>query len=54
VKSGVTSKDYGKPTVQSPPKTRSAVVKEQRGIYRVPEPKILPDRNYATSGLRTG
>lgn len=52
VKQGVTTKDLWKAyrTVASEnPFLR--VVKEQRGIYRVPEPKILAGSNYADLGF---
>lgn len=52
VKSGVTTKDLWKAyraAVNENPFIR--VVKEQRGIYRVPEPKILAGSNYADLGF---
>jgi len=52
VKSGVTTKDLWKAyrsAVNENPFMR--VVKEQRGIYRVPEPKILAGSNYADLGF---
>jgi N-acetyl-gamma-glutamyl-phosphate/LysW-gamma-L-alpha-aminoadipyl-6-phosphate reductase len=52
VKSGVTSKDCWKAyrtAVAENPFVR--LVKEQRGIYRVPEPKILAGSNYADLGF---
>ena len=52
VKQGVTSKDLWKAyraVANANPFIR--VVKEQRGIYRVPEPKILAGTNYADLGF---
>jgi N-acetyl-gamma-glutamyl-phosphate/LysW-gamma-L-alpha-aminoadipyl-6-phosphate reductase len=52
VKAGVTAKDLWKAyrtTANENPFLR--VVKEQRGIYRVPEPKILGGTNYADLGF---
>ena len=52
VKSGVTTKDLWKAyraVAAENPFLR--VVKEQRGIYRVPEPKILAGSNYADLGF---
>jgi N-acetyl-gamma-glutamyl-phosphate/LysW-gamma-L-alpha-aminoadipyl-6-phosphate reductase len=52
VKPGVTSKDLWKAyraVANENPFIR--VVKEQRGIYRVPEPKILAGTNYADLGF---
>ncbi len=52
VKQGVTTKDLWKAyrvVVNENPFVR--VVKEQRGIYRVPEPKILSGSNYADLGF---
>jgi N-acetyl-gamma-glutamyl-phosphate/LysW-gamma-L-alpha-aminoadipyl-6-phosphate reductase len=52
VKAGVTTKDLWKAyrgAVSENPFLR--VVKEQRGIYRVPEPKILAGSNYADLGF---
>lgn len=52
VKQGVTTKDLWKAhraVVNENPFVR--VVKEQRGIYRVPEPKILAGTNYADLGF---
>ena len=52
VKSGVTTKDLWKAyrsAANENPFVR--VVKEQRGIYRVPEPKILAGSNYADLGF---
>lgn len=52
VKAGVTAKDLWKAyraTANENPFLR--VVKEQRGIYRVPEPKILAGTNYADLGF---
>jgi N-acetyl-gamma-glutamyl-phosphate/LysW-gamma-L-alpha-aminoadipyl-6-phosphate reductase len=52
VKQGVTTKDLWKAyraVVNENPFLR--VVKEQRGIYRVPEPKILAGSNYADLGF---
>jgi N-acetyl-gamma-glutamyl-phosphate/LysW-gamma-L-alpha-aminoadipyl-6-phosphate reductase len=52
VKPGVTTKDLWKAyrgAVSENPFLR--VVKEQRGIYRVPEPKILAGSNYADLGF---
>jgi N-acetyl-gamma-glutamyl-phosphate/LysW-gamma-L-alpha-aminoadipyl-6-phosphate reductase len=52
VKPGVTSKDLWKAyrrAANENPFIR--VVKEQRGIYRVPEPKILIGSNYADIGF---
>lgn len=52
VKPGVTSKDLWKAyrsVASENPFIR--VVKEQRGIYRVPEPKILAGTNYADLGF---
>ena len=52
VKSGVTTKDLWKAyrsAANENPFIR--VVKEQRGIYRVPEPKILAGSNYADLGF---
>lgn len=52
VKSGVTTKDLWKAyraVVNEHPFLR--VVKEQRGIYRVPEPKIVAGSNYADLGF---
>jgi LysW-gamma-L-alpha-aminoadipyl-6-phosphate/LysW-L-glutamyl-5-phosphate reductase len=52
VKQGVTTKDLWKAyraVVHENPFLR--VVKEQRGIYRVPEPKILAGSNYADLGF---
>jgi len=52
VKSGVTTKDLWKAyrsAADENPFIR--IVKEQRGIYRVPEPKILAGSNYADLGF---
>jgi len=52
VKSGVTAKDLWKAyrtVVNENPFLR--IAKEQRGIYRVPEPKILAGSNYADLGF---
>jgi LysW-gamma-L-alpha-aminoadipyl-6-phosphate/LysW-L-glutamyl-5-phosphate reductase len=52
VKSGVTTKDLWKAyrmVVNQNPFLR--IVKEQRGIYRVPEPKILVGSNFADLGF---
>ena len=52
VKSGVTTKDLWKAyraVANENPFLR--IVKEQRGIYRVPEPKILAGSNYADLGF---
>jgi N-acetyl-gamma-glutamyl-phosphate/LysW-gamma-L-alpha-aminoadipyl-6-phosphate reductase len=52
VKPGVTTKDLWKAyrgVVSENPFVR--VVKEQRGVYRVPEPKILAGSNYADLGF---
>jgi len=52
VKSGVTNKDLWKTyraAANENPFVR--IVKEQRGIYRVPEPKILAGTNYADLGF---
>jgi N-acetyl-gamma-glutamyl-phosphate/LysW-gamma-L-alpha-aminoadipyl-6-phosphate reductase len=52
VRAGVTTKDLWKAyraTATENPFIR--VVKEQRGIYRVPEPKILAGSNYADLGF---
>jgi N-acetyl-gamma-glutamyl-phosphate/LysW-gamma-L-alpha-aminoadipyl-6-phosphate reductase len=52
VKSGVTTKDLWKAyrtVVNENPFLR--IAKEQRGIYRVPEPKILAGSNYADLGF---
>ena len=52
VKPGVTTKDLWKAyraVANENPFIR--VVKEQRGIYRVPEPKILAGTNYADLGF---
>ena len=52
VKDGVANKDLWKayrPAANENPFVR--VVKEQRGIYRVPEPKILAGSNYADLGF---
>jgi len=52
IKSGVENKDLWKAyreTVNQNPFLR--VVKEKRGIYRVPEPKILAGSNYADLGF---
>lgn len=52
VKSGVTTKDLWKAyraVANENPFIR--IVKEQRGIYRVPEPKILAGSNYADLGF---
>jgi N-acetyl-gamma-glutamyl-phosphate/LysW-gamma-L-alpha-aminoadipyl-6-phosphate reductase len=52
IKQGVTNKDLWKAyraTANENPFLR--VVKEQRGIYRVPEPKILAGTNYADLGF---
>jgi N-acetyl-gamma-glutamyl-phosphate/LysW-gamma-L-alpha-aminoadipyl-6-phosphate reductase len=52
VKSGVTTKDLWKAyraVANENPFVR--VVKEQRGIYRVPEPKIVAGSNYADIGF---
>jgi [amino group carrier protein]-6-phospho-L-2-aminoadipate/5-phospho-L-glutamate reductase len=52
VKQGVTSKDLWKAyraIANDNPFVR--IVKEQRGIYRVPEPKILAGSNYADLGF---
>lgn len=52
LKSGVTTKDLWKAyraVANNNPFIR--VVKEQRGIYRVPEPKILAGSNYADLGF---
>ncbi len=52
VKAGVTSKDLWKAyraTAADNPFVR--IVKEQRGIYRVPEPKVLAGSNYADLGF---
>jgi N-acetyl-gamma-glutamyl-phosphate/LysW-gamma-L-alpha-aminoadipyl-6-phosphate reductase len=52
VKQGVTTKDLWKAyraVANENPFVR--VVKEQRGIYRVPEPKILAGSNYADLGF---
>jgi LysW-gamma-L-alpha-aminoadipyl-6-phosphate/LysW-L-glutamyl-5-phosphate reductase len=52
VKSGVTTKDLWKAyraAANENPFIR--IVKEQRGIYRVPEPKILAGSNYADLGF---
>ena len=52
VQPGVSSKDLWKayrPLVKENPFLR--LVKEQRGIYRVPEPKILAGSNYADLGF---
>src|SRR5687767_10610628 len=52
VKAGVTTKDLWKAyraVANENPFVR--VVKEQRGIYRVPEPKILAGSNYADLGF---
>jgi N-acetyl-gamma-glutamyl-phosphate/LysW-gamma-L-alpha-aminoadipyl-6-phosphate reductase len=52
VKAGVTSKDlwkaYRTATADNP---FVRIVKEQRGIYRVPEPKVLAGSNYADLGF---
>ena len=52
VKQGVTTKDlwkaYRAAAIENP---FLRVVKEQRGIYRVPEPKILAGSNYADLGF---
>jgi len=52
VKAGVALKDLWKayrPVAESNPFIR--VVKERRGVYRVPEPKILAGTNYADLGF---
>ena len=52
VKAGVTSKDLWKAyrtAAAENPFVR--IVKEQRGIYRVPEPKVLAGSNYADLGF---
>jgi N-acetyl-gamma-glutamyl-phosphate/LysW-gamma-L-alpha-aminoadipyl-6-phosphate reductase len=52
VKPGVTTKDLWKAyraAANENPFLR--IVKEQRGIYRVPEPKILAGSNYADLGF---
>ena len=52
VKPGVTSKDLWKAyraMANENPFLR--IVKEQRGIYRVPEPKVLSGSNYADLGF---
>jgi N-acetyl-gamma-glutamyl-phosphate/LysW-gamma-L-alpha-aminoadipyl-6-phosphate reductase len=52
VKAGVTTKDLWKAyraIATENPFIR--IVKEQRGIYRVPEPKILAGTNYADLGF---
>ena len=52
VKAGVTSKDLWKAyrsAAADNPFVR--IVKEQRGIYRVPEPKVLAGSNYADLGF---
>ena len=52
VQPGISSKDLWKayrPLVKENPFLR--LVKEQRGIYRVPEPKILAGSNYADLGF---
>src|ERR1044071_3809152 len=52
VKQGVTSKDLWKAyRVQANENPFLRIVKEQRGIYRVPEPKILAGSNYADLGF---
>jgi len=52
VKQGITTKDlwkaYRAAAIENP---FVRVVKEQRGIYRVPEPKILAGSNYADLGF---
>ncbi len=53
VKPGVTEKDLWKAYrewAESEPFVR--LVKDRRGIYRVPEPKILAGTNYADVGFR--
>ena len=52
VKPGVTTKDLWKAyraAVKANPFLR--LVKERRGVYRVPEPKILAGSNYADLGF---
>ncbi len=52
LKAGATTKDLWKayrPLVKANPFLR--LVKEQRGVYRVPEPKILAGSNYADLGF---
>lgn len=52
VKAGVTNKDLWKAyRAASKENPFIRVVKEQRGIYRVPEPKILAGSNYADIGF---
>jgi N-acetyl-gamma-glutamyl-phosphate/LysW-gamma-L-alpha-aminoadipyl-6-phosphate reductase len=52
VKQGVTSKDLWKAyRAQANGNPFLRIVKEQRGIYRVPEPKILAGSNYADLGF---
>ena len=52
LKPGVTQKDLWKAYREVAAKNPFVrVVKEQRGIYRVPEPKILAGANYADLGF---
>jgi N-acetyl-gamma-glutamyl-phosphate/LysW-gamma-L-alpha-aminoadipyl-6-phosphate reductase len=52
VKQGVSTKDFWKAyRAVSNENSFLRVVKEQRGIYRVPEPKILAGTNYADLGF---
>lgn len=52
IKSGVTMKDLWKAYRSSATENPFIrVVKEQRGIYRVPEPKVLAGSNYADLGF---
>jgi N-acetyl-gamma-glutamyl-phosphate/LysW-gamma-L-alpha-aminoadipyl-6-phosphate reductase len=52
VKAGVTTKDLWKAyKAMAAENPFVRVVKEQRGIYRVPEPKILAGSNYADLGF---
>ena len=52
VREGVASKIYGRPTARQPVTIRSSgLSKNERGIYRVPEAKILAGSNYADLGF---
>jgi N-acetyl-gamma-glutamyl-phosphate/LysW-gamma-L-alpha-aminoadipyl-6-phosphate reductase len=52
VKQGVSTKDFWKAyRAVSNENSFLRIVKEQRGIYRVPEPKILAGTNYADLGF---
>ena len=52
VKTGVTTKDLWKAyRAAANENSFIRIVKEQRGIYRVPEPKILAGSNYADLGF---